>query len=646
MNTHTNKAKENKSQSVASFVAQKESSTSPTLQFKDNRPETVAQRKLQEMAGLYAANKQPIQKKENNTGLPDNLKNGIENLSGHSMDDVKVHYNSDKPAQLNAHAYAQGTDIHLASGQEKHLPHEAWHVVQQKQGRVKPTIQMKGKVNVNDDPGLEKEADVMGSKAIQIKTSNRQIVSNGVTLSKVLQPKWMHDGGQRMVWEPKIPGFTWYYNLEKHKFIYILDHEEGIPAPIVMHQEQLLSREELSELGFGILEDADARIESLETAAEELEGGDEVLAGPSSSTPSELNDSEDSDGSASEQYETPTETQKQIIQYYLTGSEELLKTMLSEEFHVPPETELSLAWGFYEKFIAYCKSQEVNVVYGTIVMNGETVAYDDEGWQVNPLVISDFTKLFYGLIWKLSADTMMEEATAREPIPGVLDAPTKIGGITLYFSRRVLTAKKRLIYSHVALLRNEILHANVEQIAEKMGTEIEAIFTHTLKSWNLSTQKGHSDEDIESGLEDRVIPVEDLIGYLNRAKLSLIHALTSGKLKIIVDSAKTKDSYGAASQSGTHPGHVMGSTVQEVLSGHGPNVIRLNIDATTIKQFKTSLAHEISHIAGFNPTGTPDSGHLESIAEYFENDEKGGLPRIWFDSYFFETLYVRYMKGK
>ena len=37
-----------------------------------------------------------IQKQENNTGLPDNLKSGIENLSGYSMDDVKVHYNSDK----------------------------------------------------------------------------------------------------------------------------------------------------------------------------------------------------------------------------------------------------------------------------------------------------------------------------------------------------------------------------------------------------------------------------------------------------------------------------------------------------------------------------------------------------------------------
>lgn len=100
----------------------------------------------------------------NNTGMPNQLKSGIESLSGYAMDDVKVHYNSAKPAQMQAHAYAQGTDIHLAPGQEQHLPHEAWHVVQQKQGRVKATTQLKGEA-INDDPGLEHEADVMGARA-------------------------------------------------------------------------------------------------------------------------------------------------------------------------------------------------------------------------------------------------------------------------------------------------------------------------------------------------------------------------------------------------------------------------------------------------------------------------------------------------
>ena len=102
------------------------------------------------------------------TALPDKLKTGLEALSGLPMDDVAVHYNSSKPAKLGAEAYARGTDVHIGPGHERHLPHEAWHVAQQKQGRVKPTRKMEG-VDVNLDDGLEREADVMGAKALQMK---------------------------------------------------------------------------------------------------------------------------------------------------------------------------------------------------------------------------------------------------------------------------------------------------------------------------------------------------------------------------------------------------------------------------------------------------------------------------------------------
>ncbi|GGY13765.1 eCIS core domain-containing protein [Paludibacterium paludis] len=98
-------------------------------------------------------------------GLPDRLKSGIEHLAGLPMDDVRVHRNSALPAQLHAHAFTQGTDIHLGAGQDRHLAHEAWHVVQQKQGRVKPTIQLHGGVAINDEKELENEADRMGERA-------------------------------------------------------------------------------------------------------------------------------------------------------------------------------------------------------------------------------------------------------------------------------------------------------------------------------------------------------------------------------------------------------------------------------------------------------------------------------------------------
>lgn len=134
----------------------------------------------------------PVQDKPetNHTGMPDQLKAGIESLSGIDMSDVRVHSNSDKPAHLNALAYAQGNEIHLEPGQEKHLPHEVWHVVQQKQGRVKPSFLAKS-VKINDNPELEHEADMMGNRALSITSSimaqGKKILGFPSTLNRVVQ---------------------------------------------------------------------------------------------------------------------------------------------------------------------------------------------------------------------------------------------------------------------------------------------------------------------------------------------------------------------------------------------------------------------------------------------------------------------------
>jgi len=142
------------------------SSQNYSLQYKANKANNATQR---------AEAPRP-----NNTGMPDNLKSGIESLSGFSMDDVRVHYNSSKPATVQALAYTQGTDIHVAPGQEKHLPHEAWHVAQQMAGRVSPTTNING-MPVNDNAALEQEADVMGEKAMlnkEYNCQNKKILQN------------------------------------------------------------------------------------------------------------------------------------------------------------------------------------------------------------------------------------------------------------------------------------------------------------------------------------------------------------------------------------------------------------------------------------------------------------------------------------
>ena len=214
MNAFDNKTRENKSQSINIGLSQKQNGTETPHQFVDNRPEPVYQRRILEVANnsqqvtqlrgfqdmadsspqvKQSAHLQNLadskfthpkdgQRKENKTGLPDSLKSGIENLSGMSLNDVRVHLNSDKPAKLKAHAYAQGTNIYLGPGQEHLLPHEGWHVVQQMQGRVQPTIQAKG-ISINNDSALEREADLMGDKAATQKSTEKYhaLKGNSVT---------------------------------------------------------------------------------------------------------------------------------------------------------------------------------------------------------------------------------------------------------------------------------------------------------------------------------------------------------------------------------------------------------------------------------------------------------------------------------
>lgn len=82
--------------------------------------------------------------KTNNTGLPNNLKSGIEALSGVNLKDIKVHIDSKDPAKLDATSFAKGKDVHFKTGNDdiegqKLLAFEAAHVIQQSEGRINPT---------------------------------------------------------------------------------------------------------------------------------------------------------------------------------------------------------------------------------------------------------------------------------------------------------------------------------------------------------------------------------------------------------------------------------------------------------------------------------------------------------------------------
>lgn len=113
----------------------------------------------------------PVQRKRNNN-LPEDLQTKMEDSFGQDFSGVKIQKDSQEAVNLNALAFTEGDSIHFApgkfdpsseSGQEL-IGHELTHVVQQRSGVVKPSIQNKGK-SINKDRKLEREADIFGQIA-------------------------------------------------------------------------------------------------------------------------------------------------------------------------------------------------------------------------------------------------------------------------------------------------------------------------------------------------------------------------------------------------------------------------------------------------------------------------------------------------
>lgn len=134
--------------------------------------EGAVQREEDEDEGLQMKADTTIQQKSNNTGIPNDVKQKMEDSFGTDFSSVRVHPESSKAPEVGALAYTQGTDIHFAPGQFKPdtstgqqlLGHELAHVIQQAEGRVQPTTEIGG-MSVNDNESLEHEADVLGAQA-------------------------------------------------------------------------------------------------------------------------------------------------------------------------------------------------------------------------------------------------------------------------------------------------------------------------------------------------------------------------------------------------------------------------------------------------------------------------------------------------
>lgn len=125
--------------------------------------------------------------------LPDATRAEMERAFQADFSSVRIHQGEQAP-QVGALAYTQGEHVYFAPGQfapgttagKELLGHELTHVIQQRGGRVAATTQAKG-VAINDDRGLEAEADALGARAARGEVVD--VPSGGETTAGAVQRK-------------------------------------------------------------------------------------------------------------------------------------------------------------------------------------------------------------------------------------------------------------------------------------------------------------------------------------------------------------------------------------------------------------------------------------------------------------------------
>ena len=120
--------------------------------------------------------------------LPDKVQAKMENSFGQDFSSVSVHKESSSAQDIHAKAYTQGNEVHFAPGEynpesqsgQELIGHELTHVVQQREGKVGAgDVHGKG-LEINQDAGLENEADELGKLASQGKNAQVQGLGNGI----------------------------------------------------------------------------------------------------------------------------------------------------------------------------------------------------------------------------------------------------------------------------------------------------------------------------------------------------------------------------------------------------------------------------------------------------------------------------------
>jgi hypothetical protein len=213
-------------------------------------------------------------------------------------------------------------------------------------------------------------------------------------------------------------------------------------------------------------------------------------------------------------------------------------------------------------------------------------------------------------------------------------------GINVWFTRRVTKRKKQEIIRMIQDFIKSHKDISSDSLTTILKTQREKLEGDALKKWKKMTKKSGESGNIDPALEKlKIIKLEDKIieTYAENICRAFTSCISSGKLNLVIDDAIYKDIGGDTKKSDNN------CTPTKLFSNacEAHEIIRINISSTGMLDiFPSTLAHELAHIVGFNPTGNNDGGHFSEASMYGFKLETDGLPSLWYDAYFYEVLFT------
>jgi hypothetical protein len=217
-------------------------------------------------------------------------------------------------------------------------------------------------------------------------------------------------------------------------------------------------------------------------------------------------------------------------------------------------------------------------------------------------------------------------------------------GLRLHFTRRTKGQDDlRMVKASCDQLASTLKKHKPEEMArdmlENLSRDFNAALDVLVETTGAKASASTRSDTAETARKS--VDYEQLVAHWTQVIAAWDNAMKAGTIHVIFDRASLADVSGYSSPSAATPETLMTGKA-EVFADAQRIVVNLDSHEEPAEVVVT-LAHELAHALGFNPTDMDAHGHFTDVTEYKKAEATYGS-KLLFDAYYFETI-IRRLTG-